>query len=119
MTSVLSISSYELVPPPAPKTVARPTTLGACQVRLQLSMLLQPMTERVNFCATKFISFVAFEQENIPNVRGPCLSTAARNPAAARSSATSQLAARRAPSSRTSGSVRRLQPSGRLGGPAY
>jgi hypothetical protein len=49
MTSVFSISSYELVPPPAPKTVARPTTLGACQVRLQLSMLLLPMTERVNF----------------------------------------------------------------------
>ena len=49
MRSVFSISSYELVPPPAPKTVARPTTLGACQVRLQLSMLLFPMTERVNF----------------------------------------------------------------------
>ena len=40
MRSVFSISSYELVPPPAPNTVARPTTLGACQVRLQLSMLL-------------------------------------------------------------------------------
>ena len=40
--SVCSASSYELVPPPAPKTVARPTTLGACQVRLQLSMLLLP-----------------------------------------------------------------------------
>ena len=38
--SVCSISSYELVPPPAPNTVARPTTEGACQVRLQLSMLL-------------------------------------------------------------------------------
>ena len=42
MRSVCSASSYELVPPPAPKTVARPTTLGACQVRLQLSMLLLP-----------------------------------------------------------------------------
>ena len=39
------------VPPPAPKTAARPATLGACQVRLQLSMLLVPMTERTNFCA--------------------------------------------------------------------
>ncbi len=39
MRSVCSTSSYELVPPPAPKTVARPTTLGACQVRLQLSIL--------------------------------------------------------------------------------
>ena len=44
MRSVSSTSSYELVPPPAPNTVARPTTLGACQVRLQLSMLLVPMT---------------------------------------------------------------------------
>lgn len=45
-----SISLYELVPPPAPNTVARPTTLGACQVLLQLSMLLLP-TERTSFCA--------------------------------------------------------------------
>ena len=71
MTSVSSTSRYELVPPPAPKTVARPTTLGACQVRLQLSMLLVPITTRANFCATKFISFVAFEQEKIPNALGP------------------------------------------------
>ena len=52
MTFVDSISSYELVPPPAPKTVARPTTLGACQVRLHESMLLLPITDRANFCAT-------------------------------------------------------------------
>lgn len=51
MKSVFSISSYELVPPPAPKTVARPATLGACQVRLQLSMLLLPKIVRMNFCA--------------------------------------------------------------------
>jgi hypothetical protein len=50
-TSVSSTSRYELVPPPAPKTVARPTTLGACQVRLQLSMLLEPIAARMNFCA--------------------------------------------------------------------
>ena len=49
MRSVSSISLYELVPPPAPKTVVRPTTDGACQVLLQLSMLLQPMTAQVNF----------------------------------------------------------------------
>jgi hypothetical protein len=49
MRSVFSTSSYELVPPPAPKTVVRPTTLGACQVRLQLSMLLLPITTRANF----------------------------------------------------------------------
>ena len=35
----------------APNTAARPTTLGACQVRLQLSMLLLPITARVNFWA--------------------------------------------------------------------
>ena len=52
ITSVSSISRYELVPPPAPNTVARPATLGACQVRLQLSMLFVPITERTNLCAT-------------------------------------------------------------------
>ena len=51
MTSVFSASSYEDVPPPAPKTVARPTTEGACQVRLQLSMLLLPTAVRMNFIA--------------------------------------------------------------------
>ena len=51
MTPVFSISLYELVPPPAPNTVARPATLGACQVRLQLSMLFVPITERTNFWA--------------------------------------------------------------------
>ena len=51
MRSVSSISLYDEVPPPAPKTVVRPTTDGACQVRLQLSTLLLPMTERANFCA--------------------------------------------------------------------
>jgi hypothetical protein len=51
MQSVSSISLYELVPPPIPKTAARPATLGACQVRLQLSMLFEPMTARANFCA--------------------------------------------------------------------
>ena len=49
--SVSSTSRYELVPPPAPNTAARPATLGACQVRLQLSMLLLPMTARANFWA--------------------------------------------------------------------
>ena len=49
--SVSSISRYELVPPPAPNTVARPATEGACQVRLQLSMLLLPRTVRENFWA--------------------------------------------------------------------
>jgi hypothetical protein len=48
--SVSSASRYELVPPPAPRTVVRPTTDGACQVRLQLSTLLLPITARLNFC---------------------------------------------------------------------
>ncbi len=34
-------------------------------------MLLEPMTERVNFWAMKFTSFVDFEQLNIPKVFGP------------------------------------------------
>ena len=32
-------------------------------------MLFEPITWRANFCARKFISFVAFEHENIPNER--------------------------------------------------
>jgi hypothetical protein len=100
------------VPPPAPKTVARPATLGACQVRLQLSMLLLPRTVRENFCAAKFTSLVALEQLNNPNVVGPCCSPAARRPATVRASASSQVAGRRVPASprppsRTSGWVSR------------
>ena len=105
ITSVSSISRYEFVPPPTPNTVARPATLGACQVRLQLSMLLLPITTRANFCAMKLSSFVVFEQLNIPNARGPCRSVVSRNPLAVRSSASSQLAGRSVSPSRISGSV--------------
>src|SRR5437899_9216463 len=70
-SSVSSASRYEEVPPPAPNAVARPTTLGACQVRLQLSMLLLPITTRENFWAMKFSSFVVLEQLNMPNAFGP------------------------------------------------
>src|SRR5262249_50096003 len=80
-TAGSSISWYELVPPPAPNTVARPATLGACQVRLQLSMLLLPSTARPNFCAAKLTSLVAFEHEKMPNVVGPCAALAAWKPA--------------------------------------
>ena len=66
--SVSSASRYELVPPPAPNTVARPATLGACQVRLQLSMLLLPSTTLANFWAAKLTSLVAFEHEKTPKV---------------------------------------------------
>src|SRR6266850_3245796 len=110
MRSVSSASRYDEVPPPAPNTVARPATLGACQVRLQLSMLLLCMTARVNFWAMKFISLVVLEQLNMPNALGP-LSLAAAKPAAARVSASSQDAGRSRPPSLTSGSVRRRRPS--------
>ncbi len=46
---MVSISSYEQVPPPSPKTAARPATEGACQVRLQESILLEPIAKRANF----------------------------------------------------------------------
>ena len=92
--SVSSASRYELVPPPAPNTVARPATIGACQVRLQLSMLLLPRTARLNFWAAKLTSLVAFEQLKTPNVVGPCCAFAAWKPATIRSSASSQLAGR-------------------------
>src|ERR1700694_1906923 len=109
-SSVSSASRYEDVPPPAPNTVARPTTLGACQVRLQLSMLLLPMATRANFCAMKFISFVVLEQLNMPNAFGP-MARALANPSAARLRASSHDAGRRRPPSRTSGWVRRTLPS--------
>ena len=91
-------------PPPAPNTVARPTTLGACQVRLQLSTLLECRTTRENFCAAKLSSFVAFEQLKRPGHRA-LRPRAFRKPAAARSSASSQLASLSSPPSRTSGCV--------------
>src|SRR4029078_6680640 len=87
--------------------VGRPTTEGACQVRLQLSMLLLPKTCRANFDARKLTSLVDFEQLKIPVVGRPWVSRLLRNPSAARSSASSQEAGRRTPLSRTSGCVRR------------
>ena len=93
--------------PPIPKTVARPTTLGACQVRLQLSILLLFITTRANFCAIKFISLVVFEQLKSPKELPPCVVFAWRKPCAARLSASSQVAGRSAPLSRTRGVVRR------------
>src|SRR6476660_8582959 len=104
--SVSSTSRYDEVPPPAPNTVARPATLGACQVRLQLSTLLLPITTRVNFCAMKFISLVVLEQLNIPKPFGPN-ALAFANPAAALSSAPSQEAGRSTPPSLTNRWVRR------------
>jgi cyclophilin family peptidyl-prolyl cis-trans isomerase len=62
---------FELFDDAAPKTVARPTTLGACQVRLQLSMLFVRNATRASFCARKFTSFVDFEQLKIPTESGP------------------------------------------------
>lgn len=105
--SVCSASSYELVEPPAPRIVVRPTTLGACQVRLQLSTLLLPKTARANFDARKFTSFVDFEQLKIPVAVRPCWARLRRNPSAARSRASSQEAGRRTPLSRTKGWVSR------------
>src|SRR3989440_8405226 len=110
MTFVSSASRYDEVPPPAPNTVARPATLGACQVLLQLSMLLLCITTRVNFWAMKFISLVVLEQLNMPKECGPCC-RAASKPEEALASASSQEAGRRRPPSLTSGSVRRRRPS--------
>lgn len=76
-------------------------------MRLQESMLLVPSATRANFWAMKFISLVDFEHENMPIEPGPCSSRAARKPLAARESASSQVAGRSTPLSRTSGSVRR------------
>jgi branched-chain amino acid aminotransferase len=68
-------------------------------------MLLLPATTRANFCAVKLTSFVAFEQLNMPNVFVASRERASAIAAVARSRASSQLAGRNAPPSRTSGSV--------------
>ncbi len=49
MTGAFSISRMEFVIAPAPSVEARPATVGACQVRAQWSILLVPMTARMNF----------------------------------------------------------------------
>src|SRR5512132_4129457 len=64
----------------------------------------------MNFCATKFISLVAFEQLNRPTPSPAFRSVAARRPDAALSRASSQVAVRRPPLSRTIGSVSRVSP---------
>src|SRR3990167_3993878 len=107
ITSVCSTSRKLEVPPPAPKTVARPTTLGACQVLFQLSMLFLPTAARKNFCAAEVTSLVALEQLKMPNVLGPCCLTVRLMPSAARVRASSQVAGRSLPPSRTRGSVSR------------
>jgi hypothetical protein len=68
-------------------------------------MLLDPITERANFCARKFTSFEAFEQLNIPNERVASCARARASPVAAKSSASSHSAGRSEPFSRIRGSV--------------
>ena len=106
MTSVSSISAYDDVPPPAPNTVARPTTEGACQVRLQESMLFVPMTARANFWAMKFISLVDFEQEKKPTAVGPASLTRRAEPVGSTAPALRP---------RSPGAARRASPHERLG----
>ena len=89
--------------------MARPTTLGACQVRLQESMLLVPITARANFCTMKFSSLVDLEHEKNPMASGPYASLTDWKPAAARASASSHDAVRKTPLSRTIGSVIRVR----------
>ena len=61
---------------------------------MQLSMLLLPSTVRLNFCAAKLTSMVAFEHEKTPKVVGPWAAFAAWKPATTRVRASSQLAGR-------------------------
>lgn len=70
-------------------------------------MLLDPITERANFWAMKFISFVVLEQLKQPYALGPLRPTAALKPAVARSRAASHEAGRSDPSTRIIGVVKR------------
>ncbi len=76
-------------------------------MRLQESMLFVPMTTRASFWAMKFISFVDFEHEKKPIEFPPWWSRLRRKPAAARAKASSHVAGRSTPLSRTNGSVSR------------
>jgi hypothetical protein len=62
---------------------------------------------RESFCAMKFTSFVDFEQLKVPSEFGPRASMFRLKPSAARSSASSQVAGRSTPWSRTIGVVKR------------
>jgi hypothetical protein len=70
-------------------------------------MLLFPNATRANFPAMKFTSFVAFEQLKIPIEFAPRVARFRRKPSAATSNASSHVASRSLPFSRTSGCVRR------------
>jgi NO-binding membrane sensor protein with MHYT domain len=77
-------------------------------VRLHESMLFDPTTARIHFWAMKFISLVDFEHEKTPMAFLPAAALVVMNPAAARSIASSQVARRRTPLSRTIGNVIRF-----------
>ena len=97
------------MPPPAPNTVARPTTLGACQVRLQLSMLLLPIDDAGELLGDEVHLVRRLRAAEQPErVRAVPVDARRANPAAARSSASSHVAGRSAPFSRTSGWVSRV-----------
>ena len=72
-------------------------------MRLQLSMLLLPITLRTNFCAAKFNSLVVLEQLNIPNDFVAPRSIARWNAPAVASKASSHVAGSKEPFLRTSG----------------
>jgi hypothetical protein len=74
-------------------------------VRLHESMLFDPITARIHFCATKFISLVDFEQEKTPMAFFPYVVRTSTKPLAARANASSQVAWRNVPFSRTNGCV--------------
>jgi hypothetical protein len=90
----------------SPRTEHRRQTddAGACQVRLQLSMLRVPSATRASFAARKLGSFVDFEQLKMPVAFGPRAATFRARPSTARPRPSSQEAGRRAPEWRTSGS---------------
>jgi hypothetical protein len=60
-----------LVIAPEPKVVARPATEGACQVRAQLSMLLVPITARMNFWAAYAFSLPSRAEATAEIESGP------------------------------------------------
>ena len=108
MTSVSSISAYDEVPPPAPNTVARPTTRGSVSSAVA-GVDVVGADHRPGELLGDEVHLVGRLRagEEARSRWPPCVSRVVRKPSAARPSASSQRAGRSSPLSRTRGCVSR------------
>ena len=90
------ISAVLLVIAPLPKLSANPATVCAWQLVAQLSTLLVPTAARAIFCPREFSSLVQRADEMTASESGPCFSRVSRTRRPTSSSASDQLALRKA-----------------------